>query len=438
MGLFNRNKEKGKVGLIADVIRCDEPTYLIWKWHPEGSDLGKHKREYSIRWGSRLRVKSGEVAVFVYRQKDGTLHDYLVGPREETLKTINFPVLTDILGAGVGGNTPFQAEVYFVNLEHVIQTKFAVPFFDVCDPRFPDFAVPVAVRGTITFGIYDYREFIKMHRLDTFTVENFKVQIKDAVCRYVKGTVASAPNTYNIPAIQLESKMLMLNNEIEENLKSKLKEAFGVAVSSVDVEAIELDKTSDGYQELAELTKTVTASKFKRQTDIDLDHYEDSLRVQREESQYAMHKQTQTANIGAFQIEKQAEVGIAGADALGKMGSNNAGAVNLGGSGMSFNPASMMASMAVGNVVGRNIASTMNDALSGGGAVATPPPIPKVEYFVAKNGKPTGPFEISKLVKMISSGDLTADSLVWKQGMANWEKANSIDDLKGLFPPPII
>ena len=43
MGLFNRNKEKGKVGLIADVIRCDEPTYLIWKWHPEGSDLGKHK-----------------------------------------------------------------------------------------------------------------------------------------------------------------------------------------------------------------------------------------------------------------------------------------------------------------------------------------------------------------------------------------------------------
>ncbi len=51
-----------------------------------------------------------------------------------------------------------------------------------------------------------------------------------------------------------------------------------------------------------------------------------------------MHKQTQTANIGAYQIEKQAEVGISGAQALGQMGANNAGGVNLGGNGMAFNP----------------------------------------------------------------------------------------------------
>lgn len=108
------------------------------------------------------------------------------------------------------------------------------------------------------------------------------------------------------------------------------------------------------------------------------------------------------------------------------------------GGGMSFNPASMMASMAVGNVVGRNIASTMNDALAGGGTIATPPPIPTIEYFVAQNGKPTGPFELSKLAKMISSGELLPDSLVWKQGMSSWEKANLVDDLKGLFPPPIV
>ena len=135
---------------------------------------------------------------------------------------------------------------------------------------------------------------------------------------------------------------------------------------------------------------------------------------------------------------KSVVIGHAGADALGKMGSNNAGAVNLGGGGMSFNPASMMASMAVGNVVGRNIASTMNDALAGCGTIATPPPIPTIEYFVAQNGKPTGPFELSKLAKMISSGELLPDSLVWKQGMSSWEKANSVDDLKGLFPPPIV
>lgn len=37
MALFNKNNRKG--GLM-DEIRCDEPSYLIWKWHPSGSQPG--------------------------------------------------------------------------------------------------------------------------------------------------------------------------------------------------------------------------------------------------------------------------------------------------------------------------------------------------------------------------------------------------------------
>ncbi len=65
MGLF-----KSDVGLM-DTIRCDEKSYLIWKWSPSGN------RGNEIRWGSSLRVKDGEVAVFVYKQKDGTMQDYI-------------------------------------------------------------------------------------------------------------------------------------------------------------------------------------------------------------------------------------------------------------------------------------------------------------------------------------------------------------------------
>ena len=68
MGFFNKNNN----GLM-DVIRCDEPSYLIWKWHSKGSELGTNNRENSIRWGSSLRVKDGEVAVFVYKQNYKTL-----------------------------------------------------------------------------------------------------------------------------------------------------------------------------------------------------------------------------------------------------------------------------------------------------------------------------------------------------------------------------
>ena len=156
-----------------------------------------------------------------------------------------------------------------------------------------------------------------------------------------------------------------------------------------------------------------------------------------------MHKQTQTANIGAFQVEKQAEVGVAGAQALGQMGANGAGDVNLSGDGEGFNMAAMMASMAVGGAVGQNIAGAMNNIMGGinqqTAPGAVPPPIPTAAYHVAVNGQATGPFALSTLAQMAANGQLTGDSLVWKNGMAQWEKAIAVDELKGLFStmPPI-
>lgn len=146
MGLFNKKNEGG----LMDVIRCDEKEYLIWKWRPAGEDVNSTKKENAIRYGSSLRVKDGEVAVFVYPGENGN-QDFIEGPFDQTIKTGNFPVLSSIVGAAFGGSSPFQAEIYFINLAGLIQTRFAVPFFDVADPRFLDYAVPVAVRGDIRF-----------------------------------------------------------------------------------------------------------------------------------------------------------------------------------------------------------------------------------------------------------------------------------------------
>ena len=436
MALFDKNNRKG--GLM-DEIRCDEPSYLIWKWHPSGVRSGQTVRENAIRWGSSLRVKDGEVAVFVYKQPNGVMQDFIVGPFDQIIKTENFPVLASIVGLAYEGGTPFQAEVYFINLAQIIQVKFGVPFFDVYDPRFSDFGVPVAVRGTISFKISDYRQFIKLHRLNTFNLEDFQKQIRDAVTRYVKDVVANAPAVNDIPLVQIETKTAQINDVAEYDISERLKETFGVDVSGVDIGAIEIDKSSDGYRQLMAVTKDITAIKVQAET---MDYVE-RLRIQREEGQYAMHKQTQTANIGAFQVEKQTEVGIAGAEALGHMGENGAGGVDLGNGGTGFNPAAMMAGMAVGGAVGQNIAGTMNGIMSGMNQPAqqgtTPPPIPNVAYHLAVNGQATGPYDLNMLRQMATAGQLNADSLVWKNGMSEWAKAGTIDELKSIFVvmPPI-
>lgn len=448
MALFR----KPKAGGFMDQIRCDEPSYLIWKWHPAGSQAGFNNREDAIRWGSSLRVKDGEVAVFVYKQKDGTMQDYIVGPYDQTIKTANFPVLASIVGLAYEGGTPFQAEVYFINLAQIIQVRFGVPYFDVYDPRFEDFGVPIAIRGTISFKISEYREFVKLHRLNDFNLDAFQTQIRDAVCRYVKDTVANAPAANNIPLVQIETKTAQINDIIEYDLGERLKDTFGVTVSGIDIGAIELDKSSDGYRQLMSVTKDLAGATAKAEAEakikdihdkqrIEVEHYEGTLRIQREEGQYAQHKQTQSSNLGAFQVEKQAEVGVAGANALGQMGANGAGDVNLGSGGDGFNMAAMMASMAVGGAVGQNIAGTMNNMMGSMNQQAVPgsvpPSIPVVAYHVAVNGQATGPFDLNTLQQMAVAGQLTASSLVWKVGMPEWVRAETVDELKGFFMPPI-
>lgn len=433
MSLFDRNN---RTGGFMDEIRCDEPSYLIWKWHPSGSQLGENVRENSIRWDSSLRVKDGEVAVFVYKQPNGVMQDFIVGPFDQIIKTENFPVLASIVGLAYEGGTPFQAEIYFINLAQIIQTKFAVPFFDVYDPRFDDFGVPVAVRGTISFKISDYRQFIKLHRLNTFNLEDFQKQVRDAVIRYVKDVVANAPAVNDIPLVQIETKTAQINDVAEYDVAQRLKETFGVDVSGVDIGAIEIDKSSDGYRQLMSVTKDIAATKVQAETA----DYVERLRIQREEGQYAMHKQTQSANIGAFQVEKQAEVGIAGAEALGHMGENGAGGVDLGNGSAGFNPAAMMAGMAVGGAVGQNMAGIMNNAMNPSSVSqnnATPPPIPTAAYHIAVDGQATGPYDLRVLQQMAATGQLKTDSLVWKTGMAAWTKAGETDELKRLFAPPV-
>lgn len=455
MGLFDRNK---RIGGFMDEIRCDEPNYLIWKWHPSGSRPGENQRENSIRWGSSLRVKDGEVAVFVYKQKDGTMQDFIEGPYDQMLSTKNLPILASIVGLAYEGGTPFQAEVYFINLARLIQARFAVPFFDVYDPRFADFSVPVAVRGTISFGIKDYREFVKLHRLFSFSLDDFQKQIRDAASRYIKDAVANAPAAHNIPVIQIESKTAQINDAIEYDLSERMSDAFGVVVSGVDIGAIEIDKSSEGYRKLMAVTRDVSEAIVQADTAarvrdihekqrIEAENYAESLRIQREEGAYAQHMHTRTANLGAYQVEKQAEVGVAGAEALGQMGANGAGTIDLGngsGGGMGFNPAAMMASVAVGGVVGQSIAGAMNNAMAGMNQAAqpgvVPPPIPVAMYHVAINGQATGPFDMAGLKQMAAAGQLTENSLVWKAGMAQWATAGQVDELKEVFlsvPPAV-
>ena len=230
----------------------------------------------------------------------------------------------------------------------------------------------------------------------------------------------------------------------------RLKEDFGVTVTGVDIGAIEVDKTSDGYRQLIAVTQDITTATVQAQTNaniknlydmqrINAENMDETLRIQREEAQYAQRKQTQSDNMAAFQLEQQAAVGMAGANALGQMGASGAGSVS-GGGGM--NPAAMMAGMAMGGAIGQNMAGMMHGMMAGVNTPTpgvTPPPPPVEVYYVAVNGQAAGPYDMTTLGNMVTSGTLVKGSLVWKQGMENWVQAETVQELQSVFGnvPPV-
>lgn len=87
MGLFKSHNKGG----LMDVIRCEESSYLVWKWHPEGSALGKNTRENAIRWGSSLRVKGSEAVSLSTEAKMESIRDFIIGSYDEALKAERVP-----------------------------------------------------------------------------------------------------------------------------------------------------------------------------------------------------------------------------------------------------------------------------------------------------------------------------------------------------------
>ena len=435
MGLFGKKTEGG----LMDVIRCDEQEYLVWKWRPSGQ-ANSTIRENAIRYGSSLRVKEGEVAVFFYKQDDGSLQDFIVGPHDQTIKTANFPILTSIVGVAFGGFSPFQAEIYFINLSGNVQIRFGIPYFDVFDPRFLDFAVPVAARGTITFNITNYKEFIKLNRLINFELEDFKKQIKDAVTKYIKGIITNIPTDQGIPVLQMERKILEINELVAAHLKLRLETDFGVNMKGFDLATIDVDKESEGYVELRNVTATQQTKTIEEQTNVNIKNLndiqeinkinmEETLRVQREEVQRAQKLQTETNFIGAHALNQQTEVLKTGAESLGNMGN-----MDMGGSQGGMNPAGMMTGMMMGGAMGQQMAGMMNQmGQNMYQQQNTPPPPPQIQYNISINGQTAGPFNWQQLQQLVQTGQLTANTYVWKNGMTGWEVAGNVLELISLF-----
>lgn len=342
------------------------------------------------------------------------------------------------------------------------QVNFAIPYFDVFDPRLQDYGVPVSVHGAVVYAIEDMDLFHSVNRNEGYSDETFKNKLRGQLTKFIKSVVSNAPSDAQIPVVQIERKIFEISELIQQRVTPQVEKLFGITIRSLDITGINVDKESRGYRELKALTADLEKERMmaqhnaqisnfnlnndlqqdmlKKQSELNLDamgrkqeldlggqeelqrmnleNQRETMRIQREEMQRASRLQTEQTFMGAHQANLNAGV-------LNNATDNGINAFRQQTMGGGMNNMGQMGG-----------APQMPGQKGMGGAPQMPgmgAAVPQVQYYIGINGQQYGPCDWNKLQQLIQQGQLTQQSYVWKNGMAQWEFAGNVAELAPLF-----
>lgn len=357
----------------------------IIEWLDDSNDTLVYRFERyqnEIKNGAKLTVREGQMAVFI---NEGTIAD-VFGPGMYALTTANLPILSTLKGWKYGFNSPFKAEVYFVSTRNITDQKWGTKNpITLSDQR---------------FGMLELRAF-----------GTYVIRVKDAPV-FIKEIVGTDGH--------------FTTAEIAEQLRSMIVTRFSNAIGEAN---LPVESYAGQLNELSDYVHTVIAPEFMKYGIEVTKFLVENISMPEEIKKEIF----ELSRLNAIDINKLAQ--LKAAKAIELAASNESGTAGAGmGMGMGFAMANTMGQAFAGNMGQQQQAPQQ-------GAQAVPPPVPPALSFHAViNGQQAGPYDLNTLNQMAASKQFTAETLVWRAGMANWQAAGEINELKPIFanvPPPI-
>ncbi len=370
------DKVKGELLEIIEWLD-DSRTIIVYRFE---------HHDNAIKNGAQLIVREGQAAVFV---SEGSVADVFI-PGRYKLMTENMPILTKLKGWKYGFDSPFKAEVYFVSTRQFTNLKWGLK--NPLMLRDPEFG-PVRLRA---FGTYAIK--VRAEEASTFL-------------REVVGTDSS-----------------ITTSEVTNHLRDMIVARFADVLGESKIPILDL---AANYNELGDFVlKNIYAEFLEYGVELTKLMVENiSLPPAVEE---ALDKRTSMGVIGDLSAYTQFQA----AQAMETAAKNPKGGASEGmGLGMGFAMAQQMAQS-----MSRQAPPQGTQGVPPGGPAAPPPVPPEVKFHVAVDGQASGPFDLAALKQQVQSGQLTRETLVWKEGMAQWTAAGKVPELTGLFgavPPPL-
>lgn len=185
-----------------------------------------------IKWGAQLTVRESQVAIFI---SEGRMAD-MFQPGRYTLSTKNIPILVGLLGIPFGAETPFKAEVYFINTREFTNLKWGTPNPIMMNSS--DFG-PIRARafGTYTLKVGDAVKLLKnvVGTDGHFTVDEIMDQLRSHIIQQFADTLGEA----KIPMLDLASQYNELSARVGERARVEFNE-YGLMLPRMVIENITL------------------------------------------------------------------------------------------------------------------------------------------------------------------------------------------------------
>ncbi len=184
-----------------------------------------------IKRGAQLIVRESQTVQFIYLGQFGDTF----GPGKHTLVTDNIPVLCRLQGWKYGFESPFKADVYYVNTRLFTGNKWGTS--NPIMLRDQDFGIVRArAFGTYDFKIIDVRKFIKEvsgsdhhFRLDEFA---------DTMRSRIVSIFTDALATAKVPVLDLASRYMEMGDALLPLINPVVAEKYGLEISSFIVENV--------------------------------------------------------------------------------------------------------------------------------------------------------------------------------------------------------
>jgi membrane protease subunit (stomatin/prohibitin family) len=217
---------------IIDRVKYDGPAnVLVWRYPPD-----------DLSWGTQVIVNQSQEAIFF---SGGAAQDVL-GPGTHTLRTANIPLLRGIIKAPFGGETPFAAEVYYVNKAVNLDVKWGTNNpIPVLDPKFNVF-LPVRAFGQFGIQISDSRAFVTQLSATnpTFTSDQLSNYFRGVLLTKAKDYIAETIVKQKINLLEISAHLEDMSSGIQAKLEGEFAK-YGVKLVNFYLNSVDVPEDDD-------------------------------------------------------------------------------------------------------------------------------------------------------------------------------------------------